>query len=81
MDKEYLENEFYYENDDDGEEFNLDIKKYFQILLKRKWIIISLTMLITLPWIYHLKQQPPVYEASCKIRFRNLASGGETRID
>ncbi len=81
MDKKYFEDEIYYENDVDDEEFNLDLKKYFQVLLKRKWIILAITLIVTLPWLYYLKQQPPVYEASCKVRFRNLASGDENIID
>ncbi|OQX95764.1 hypothetical protein B6I21_03720, partial [candidate division KSB1 bacterium 4572_119] len=32
-------------------------------------------------WAYYLKKQPPVYESSCRIRFRNLASGAEYIID
>lgn len=81
MNQKQLEKEIYYENELNDETLNIDFKKYFQLLWKRKWVILVITLIICLPWAYYLKKQPPVYEASCRIRFRNLASGSEYAID
>lgn len=81
MDNKYFEDDIYYENDNEGEEFNFDIKKYLQVLIKRKWLILAIALIVTLPWLYHLKNKPPIYEASCRIRFRNLTAGSENTID
>ena len=65
-----MENMFF--EDDSSEESSIDIKRYIQVLLKRKWLI-SITILgISIPWLFYLKSLPPTYEASCQIRFRNL---------
>ena len=70
-----LNNEdFYFEDDSKAEELNIDFKKYFQMLLKRKWIILAISVLITVPWIYNVQKEPPIYKTSTTIRFRNLAA-------
>ncbi len=81
MDPNNWEKEIYFDNELGDESFNIDFKRYFLVLWKRKWLILAVTLLISLPWAYYIKKQPPVYEASCRIRFRNLASGGEYVID
>ncbi|NOZ61609.1 MAG: hypothetical protein GXO74_07990 [Calditrichaeota bacterium] len=77
MDSNNFEKEIYFENELGDESFNIDFKRYLMVLWKRKWLILIITLMITVPWAYYLKKQPPVYEATCRIRFRNLASGGE----
>jgi len=64
------ENMFF--EDDSSEESSIDIKRYIQIVLKRKWLIILIVLGISIPWLLYLKSLPPTYEASCQIRFRNL---------
>ncbi len=65
-----MENMFF--EDDSSEESNIDIKRYVQVVLKRKWLIILIVLGISIPWLLYLKSLPPTYEASCQIRFRNL---------
>ena len=81
MDPNNWEKEIYFENELGDESFNFDFKRYLMVLWKRKWLILIVTILISVPWAYYLKKQPPVYEATCRIRFRNLASGSEYVID
>ncbi len=80
--REIDDNEIYYENEvGGGEEFNLDLSRYFLMLYKRKWIILVIFLIVAVPWAYYIKKQPPIYETSCRIRFRNFASGTENVID
>jgi capsular exopolysaccharide synthesis family protein len=65
-----MENMFF--EDDSSEESSIDIKRYIQTVLKRKWLIILIVLGISIPWLFYLKSLPPTYEASCQIRFRNL---------
>jgi succinoglycan biosynthesis transport protein ExoP len=71
--------EMFFENDS-NEESSIDIKRYFQVLLKRKWLIIIIMLTISIPWLLYLKSLPPTYEASCQIRFRNLERESESMI-
>jgi len=66
--------------DDSKEEFGIDIKRYVQIILKRKWLILAIVVAISIPWLLYLKSLPPTYEASCQIRFRNLERESESMI-
>jgi polysaccharide biosynthesis transport protein len=81
MDTKLNENDFYFDDDSKEEEVNIDLKKYLQMLIKRKWIILIVFLLVTIPWVYNIQKQPPDYRASCMIRFRNLASGSQDVID
>lgn len=71
--------EMFFENDS-SEESSIDIKRYVQVLLKRKWLIIVIIVAISIPWLLYLKSLPPTYEASCQIRFRNLERESENMI-
>ncbi len=71
--------EMFFESDS-NEESSIDIKRYFQVLSKRKWLIVIIVLVISIPWLLYLKSLPPSYEASCQIRFRNLEREGESTI-
>ncbi|MBC8181206.1 polysaccharide biosynthesis tyrosine autokinase [candidate division KSB1 bacterium] len=81
MDKKLNENDFFFDDDSKDDEINIDVRKYVLMLLKRKWIILIVFLLVAIPWAYKIQKQPPVYRASCTIRFRNLASGSQNDID
>ncbi|MBN1352402.1 polysaccharide biosynthesis tyrosine autokinase [candidate division KSB1 bacterium] len=59
--------------DSQEEEESIDIARYIGVLLKRKWLIIGITLLAAIPWGIYIKQQPPVYEAETIIRFKDYA--------
>jgi len=71
--------EMFFESDS-SEESSFDLKRYIQVILKRKWLIIAIVFGISVPWLLYLKSLPPTYEASCQIRFRNLEREGEAVI-
>ena len=52
----------------------LDVSRYVRVLKKRWWLILIITLAVSVPWVYYLKQQPPVYEASALIRFNSFAN-------
>lgn len=74
-----MENMFF--EDDSSEESSIDIKRYIQVILKRKWLIIITILGISVPWLLYLKSLPPTYEASCQIRFRNLERKSESMFN
>lgn len=61
--------------DEDGafEEEKLDIGRYLKVLLRRWWLVLLVTLAVSVPWAIYLKMQPPVYEAEALIRFKNYA--------
>ncbi len=71
--------EMFFEGDS-TEESGIDLKRYIQVLLKRKWLIVIIILAISIPWLLYLKSLPPSYEAACQIRFRNLEREGESTI-
>lgn len=56
----------------------LDLRRYYRALIKKWWVIGVVTLAITIPWIMHLKGQPPVYEAQALIRFKSLGGADPT---
>ena len=66
--------------DDSNEESSVDVKRYIQSIVKRKWLIVIIIAAISIPWLFYLKSLPPTYEASCQIRFRNLERETESMI-
>lgn len=63
--------EMFYE-EDSSEDESIDIKRYTRVLLNRKWLILIIVVVISIPWLIYLNNLPPSYEAFCIIRFRNL---------
>ncbi|MBN1155430.1 polysaccharide biosynthesis tyrosine autokinase [candidate division KSB1 bacterium] len=72
--------DLFYEDNGQQEEEGFDISKYIHIIFKRKWIIASIFILITIPWYFYLKSLPPTYEAFCDIEFRSLEGSTENII-
>src|SRR5919112_68628 len=52
------------------------LRDYLQIVLKRKWLILSLVAVVTSLAAIYMYRQPPIYEAETKIQLeqksRNL---------
>jgi len=68
-----MEIEKFFEEEPEEEEFNLDYKRYLRGIYKRKWIVVGVFLAIIIPWLAFIKSQPPEYEASTWIRFKNYA--------
>ncbi|MCG8608538.1 Wzz/FepE/Etk N-terminal domain-containing protein, partial [bacterium] len=64
---------YFLDEDKSLDESQLDLKRYYRVLLKRWWIVVIVTAFIAGPWVYYLKLQPPVYEAEALIRFKSFA--------
>jgi polysaccharide biosynthesis transport protein len=67
--------------EENQEEESIDIQKYLKVVLKRKWLILSIFIVVTVPWMIYLKGLPPTYEAFCDIEFRSLESSDENVIN
>ncbi len=63
--------EKFFEEETKEEEINLDIRRYLYSILKRKWLVIGLFLVILIPWLFYVKSKPPEYEATTWIRFKN----------
>ncbi len=55
-------------------EDKIDLRRYYRAVLKRWWLVLLITLGISVPWALYLKSQPPVYEAEVLIRF---SDGGD----
>ncbi|MFQ5601666.1 MAG: GumC family protein [bacterium] len=64
---------YFTEETDLAEEDSLDLQRYYRALKRRWWLILLITIVISVPWALYLKSQPPVYEATALIRFNGFA--------
>ena len=62
--------DFFEEQVNETEYFNFS--QYLKGVLKRWWIVLVVTGVISIPWIIYLKGQPPVFEAETWISFENV---------
>lgn len=51
---------------------SFDIKRYLFGILKRWWLVLLMTLAVSIPWILHLKAQPPVFLAEVWVSFDNM---------
>lgn len=58
----------------------LDFMRYIRAILRRWWLVGLVTLLISVPWILHLKKQPPIYESRALIGFENMGGGNQRDI-
>lgn len=66
---------------DDDEHLNgekLDFRRYYNAILKRWWLVLVITAVVTAPWLWYLSKQPPIYEAIATIKFKNFAGNDPT---
>jgi tyrosine-protein kinase Etk/Wzc len=66
---------------DDDEHLNgekLDVRRYYNALLKRWWVALVVALVVTAPWLWYLSTQPPIYEAVATIKFKNFAGNDPT---
>ena len=62
--------------EDLNEEFNtVDFKRYIKAVLHRWWVVGSITLVIVIPWILHIKNQSPVYSAKAWVSFERVGEG------
>ncbi|MDZ7363338.1 MAG: polysaccharide biosynthesis tyrosine autokinase [candidate division KSB1 bacterium] len=58
----------------------LDLLRYWKALKKRWWVVAITTVVVTVPWVLHVKKEQPVYEATATIRFTNYAGNSDAII-
>ena len=57
-----------------------DLGRYFRALLRRWWLILGIFVGVSVPWLLHLKNQPPMYEAEVWISFENVTRAAPERV-
>jgi capsular exopolysaccharide synthesis family protein len=58
----------------------VDISRYWKALKKHWWLVVIITMAVTVPWVYYVKQEAPIYEATAKISFTNYTGASESIV-
>lgn len=59
----------------------LDLSRYIAALKKKWWLSALIAVVITVPWVLYVKQEPPIYEATASIRYRNLSDNAEGYLE
>lgn len=70
--------DFFDEKTEQNESF--DFKRYLTGIIKRWWLVLIVTLGVTIPWVMHLKGQPPVYLAEAWVSFDNAAGDVPTSL-
>jgi len=55
----------------------VDISRYGKALKKHWWVVAVTSVVVTVPWVIHVKKEQPVYEAMATIRFTNYAGNSD----
>ncbi len=58
----------------------VDLSRYWKALKKHWWVVVIVTILVTVPWVLYVKQEAPIYEATAKISFTNYAGVSDNVI-
>lgn len=58
----------------------VDLSRYWKALKKHWWVVVIVTILVTVPWVLYVKQEAPIYEATAKISFTNYAGVSDNII-
>ncbi len=59
----------------------LDLSRYVAALKKKWWLAALIALVVTVPWVIFVKQEPPIYEATASIRYRNLSDNAEGYLE
>ena len=59
---------------------SFDLKRYIRALFKAWWFIGLVTVVVSIPWLYYVKTQPPLFEATALITFDNVRDLSPTKI-
>lgn len=70
--------EFYNESLQQGE--GLDLIRYVKAAIRRWWIVVLITAAVALPWMWYLKQQPPIFEAEVWVSFDDVVEAVPANI-
>ncbi len=72
-----------YELEDNGaaDGQKLDLSRYISALKRRWWLAALIAVAVTVPWVWYVKMELPIYEATASIRFRNFASNSENLME
>jgi len=71
---------YFLDEEEHLEDESLDLSRYVRALKRKWWLVILIALGVTGPWVYYLKQQPPVYEATALIRFKNFAANSDADL-
>lgn len=69
--------QLFFEENPEEEESSIDIKRYLTSIIKRKWLVFAITVIVAVPWVIYVKMQPPIYEAETIIRFKDYVGTNE----
>lgn len=71
---------YFLDEEEHLEDESLDLSRYFRALKKKWWLVLVIALGVTGPWVYYLKQQPPIYEATALIRFKSFATNSDADL-
>ncbi len=68
------QNEQLYFEGQEEEDGSFDLGKFINGIKKRKWLVLIIVFLITIPWMIYIKLEAPIYEAETVLRFKDYAT-------
>ncbi len=60
-----------FEEDHQPAEPSVDIRRYWNAILRRWWLWVSVTLALAIPWVLYIKHEKPIYEATAVIQFKS----------
>ncbi|MCH8018435.1 polysaccharide biosynthesis tyrosine autokinase [candidate division KSB1 bacterium] len=50
----------------------IDIRRYLKAVLRRWWVVLIVTIAVTVPWVLYTLSKPPEYEAQAVVQFNSF---------
>lgn len=72
--------DFYFEEEEKQSDSGLDLRRFWKALLRKWWLWGGIAVVITVPWVLHVKQEKPIYEAQATIQFSTVDGGTDANL-
>ena len=64
--------------DDEELEEKIEIRRYFNAVVRRWWLVLIVTIAVTVPWVLYTLSKAPEYEAQAVVQFNSFEGNDPT---
>ena len=65
-------------DEDELQEEKIEIRRYFNAIVRRWWVVLIVTIAVTVPWVLYTLSKPPEYQAQAVVQFNSFEGNDPT---
>ena len=65
-------------DEDELQEEKIEIRRYFNAIVRRWWVVLIVTIAVTVPWVLYTLSKPPEYQAQAVVQFNSFVGNDPT---